>query len=112
MTENWASCFCRVNGALASIMLDLGLRAEAPLPLKPWLLCVWVYFRQPRPDGLSDEQEAPVLFAMEDALTTNLNPRCGALLSGRITTAGRREFYFYAERKDGFAECVKKALKA
>jgi regulator of RNase E activity RraB len=110
MTDNWKPYLCNVNGKLASILVNLGLRGSAPISSKPWLLWVWVYFQSPRPDGLSDDREAPTLYKIEDALTPRLAQACQALLSGRITTEGRREFYFYAEAKAGFRKAVADAL--
>lgn len=110
MVDDWASYFCKVNDKLASIFLNLGLASEAPMTLKPWLLWVWVYFQAPRPDGLSDGKEAPELFLVEDALNLQVDRACKGILCGRITTEGRREFYFYAETKDGFGSAIEIAL--
>jgi uncharacterized protein (TIGR01619 family) len=111
MTDNWKPYVCNVNGKLASVLVNLGLRESVPIPSKPWLLWVWVYFQSPRPDGLSDSKEAPTLYKIEDALTPSVARECQAILSGRITTEGRREFYFYGEAKDGFRKAVREALK-
>jgi hypothetical protein len=110
MTDNWKPYLCNVNGKLASILVNLGLRDSVPISSKPWLLWVWVYFQSPRPDGLSDGKEAPTLYKIEDALKPRLDQACQALLSGRITTEGRREFYFYGDTKAGFRKAVADAL--
>ena len=110
MTENWKPYLCNVNGKLASIFVNLGLRDAVPIASKPWLLWTWVYFQTPRDDGLSDSKEAPTLFKIEDALNLCVSRSCRALPCGRITTEGRREFYFYGETKDGFREAVAVAL--
>jgi uncharacterized protein (TIGR01619 family) len=110
MTENWKPYLCNVNGQLASIFVNLGLREAVPIASKPWLLWTWVYLQSPRPDGLSDSAEAPTLFKIEDALDSSLARNCRAISSGRITTEGRREFYFYGETRDGFGEAVATAL--
>jgi hypothetical protein len=55
-------------------------------------------------------KEAPILYKIEDALTLCLFRACQALLCGRITTEGRREFDFYGETKDGFRRAVREAL--
>jgi len=68
MGDNWKPYLCNVNGKIASIFVNLGLQNEAPLASKPWLLWTWVYFKTPRPDGLSESKEAPTLFNIEDAL--------------------------------------------
>jgi regulator of RNase E activity RraB len=111
MPDAWDFYFARVNGALASLFVDLGIRRSVPDPQKPWLLWAWVYFRQPREDGLSSAEEAPRLFQIEDALTKSVEGTTQARLVGRITTAGRREFYFYGARTDGFQEAVVNVLK-
>ena len=110
MTDNWKSCLCNVNEKLSSIFVNLSLRSEAPILSKPWLLWVWVYFQAPRGDGLSDGREAPTLFKIEDALVAYIGPRCRAILCGRITTDGRREFYFYGETREGLVPAVHSAL--
>jgi len=112
MTDQWDFYFCTVNDSLASIFLNMGLREQAPLPAKPWLLWVWIYFRSPREDGLSNSDEAPTLHQIENALASALSETCGAILGGRITTEGRREFYFYGETCDGFEITAKNCLAA
>jgi uncharacterized protein (TIGR01619 family) len=112
MTDNWKPYLSNVNGKLASILVNLGLRESVPMSSKQRLLWVWVYFKSPRPDGLSDSKEAPILYNIEDALAPSLARECQAILSGRITTEGRREFYFYGETNDGFANAVRNAMKS
>ncbi len=114
MTEesnNWKPYLCNVNGKLGSILVNLGIRKVVPIKTKPWLLWTWVYFQSPRPDGLSDSKEAPILYSIEDALDSRLAETCKAIPCGRITTDGRREFYFYGETKDGFDQAVEAALR-
>jgi len=110
MTEKWKPYLCNVNGKRASIFLDLELIKSAPIVSKPLLLWAWVYMRAPRPDGLSDSEEAPTLYRIEDALNASLAQEFSAIPCGRITTEGRREFYFYGEKKDGLEAAVKRAL--
>jgi uncharacterized protein (TIGR01619 family) len=110
MPEDWDFYLCKVNGVLASIALDLGLRMSIPDLSKPDLLWVWVYFQSPRPDGLSDSSEFDVLISIEEKLTETLESRFNAILSGRITTDGRREFYYYGLHSDSFESAVAGAL--
>ena len=111
MTETWKSYFCNVNDELASIALDLGLRPDAPMATKPWLLWVWIYMRSPRPDGLSASSEFDVLAKIEDELSKELGRACEAIQSGRITTKGHSEFYFYCKDSDDFKSTVKTVMK-
>ncbi len=110
MSDTWDFYFANVNDVIASLFVDLGIRDSAPNTDRPWLLWAWVYFREPRDDGLSGSEEAPILNDIEDALTEELEEVLGAELVGRITTAGRREFYFYGPRPDEFEEVVGRAL--
>ena len=95
MQHDWEPYIGRVNDKLASILVDLGLRLEIPDSTRPWLLWVWLKLKSPRPDGLSDWSEFELLSAIEDRLTQSLSQKCNAILSGSITTLGRREFYYY-----------------
>jgi Family of unknown function (DUF695)/Regulator of ribonuclease activity B len=111
MADNWKPYLCNVNGKLASIFVNLGLRGDVPIAAKPWLLWTWVYFQTPRSDGLSDGKGAPTLYKIEDALEVCVGRTCQATPCGRITTEGRREFYFYGETKSGFSQAVEAALQ-
>lgn len=112
MSDRWDFYLCRVNDALASISLNLGLRPDVPQAQRPQLLWVWVPLRSPRPDGLSAKEEADTLWAIEDALKPALARECDATLVGRITTCGRREFYFYAPSGDSLDATVAAAMAA
>jgi hypothetical protein len=100
MPEDWNFYFCNVNDVLASVFLDLGLRELVPDRGKPNLLWVWVYLKWPRDDGLSASSEFESLKAIEEKLTKTMTERFAAVLCGRITTDGRREFYYYAPRSE------------
>jgi uncharacterized protein (TIGR01619 family) len=110
MREDWNSYFCNVNDVLASIFLNLDLRESAPDKSKPNLLWVWVDMRWPREDGLSSSSEFDVLCAIEDKLTDTMLGALDAVFCGRITTAGRREFYFYGPRSENLRAVVEGAL--
>lgn len=111
MSDTWDFYFANVNDAAASLFVDLGIRDSVPIAERPWLLWMWVYFRTVREDGLSSSDEAPILYDIEDALTREVKDSVNGELVGRITTAGRREFYFYGPRPSGFEEAVSRALK-
>jgi Family of unknown function (DUF695)/Regulator of ribonuclease activity B len=110
MSDEWNFYFCRVNDKSASIALDLGLRKQVPDRSKPNLLWVWVYFKSPRPDGLSDSSEFDLLTAIEEKLTETMGRNFNAILSGRITTDGHREFFYYGSHSDEFESAVADAM--
>ncbi|HKW65016.1 MAG TPA: DUF695 domain-containing protein [Candidatus Acidoferrum sp.] len=110
MPEDWNFYICNVNDKLSSIFLNLGLRQQVPDKCRPNLLWVWVYLRWPREDGLSDSSEFEWLKAIEEQLTASLAERFDAVLCGRITTDGRREFYYYAARTHDHESTVNTAM--
>src|SRR5579862_9059890 len=110
MAGDWTSYFCNVNDVLASIFLNLELRASLPDKNRPNLLWVWVYMRSPREDGLSSQSEFDVLCAIDDMLNEKLSEKFDAVFCGRITTAGRREFYYYAAHSEQLQTEVENAL--
>jgi uncharacterized protein (TIGR01619 family) len=110
MSEDWNFYLCNVNNVLASIALDLGLRKLVPDKSRPILLWIWVYLKRPREDGLSASSEFDSLIEVENKLTNTMIERFGAILCGRITTDGRREFYYYAPRSERLEMVVQDAM--
>jgi regulator of RNase E activity RraB len=112
LSDEWDFYFARVNDAVASIFVDLGVKPEAPIEARPWLLFVWLRLDKPRPDGLSSSEEAQKLNEIGAALDATISATCGAQLVGRITGAGRREFYFYAAEPGALEEAAAQCMKS
>jgi regulator of RNase E activity RraB len=110
MSDDWNFYFSNVNNVLASIFLNLGLRKLVPDKSKPNLLWVWVDLRWPRKDGLSASMEFDSLKAIDEKLNATMITRFDAVLCGRITTDGRREFYYYAPRLERLEVAVEDAM--
>jgi hypothetical protein len=97
MTSKWDFYQCTVNQKPASIYLDLALRPTAPDPTRATLLIVWLDLRFPDPEHrMASDAEFDVLGAIEDRLAAGFASAYGSTYAGRITTDGRREFYFYS----------------
>jgi len=111
LSDDWDFYFARVNDAVSSIFVDLGVRADAPLETRPWLLWVCVRLLTPKDDGLASNEESATLQAMGEALDAMVAPTCGAQLVGRVTGSGRREFYFYAAEPGELPGAVETAMK-
>lgn len=94
MSDRWNFYSLHVDDQPASIMLDMGIAADAPVPGFPILGLVDVTMRQPRPDGLSSQEEFEALCAIGDALSAAA-AQAGMLYVGRLTSDGRRCFYFH-----------------
>jgi len=111
MSSQWDFYFSNVNNSLASIFVDLGLQKIAPSADNPWLLWVWVQFNHPREDGLSSAEEYAVLLQIEDSLKEAVGTAVNGFPAGRITTDGRREFYFYGPTFAGFDDAVARCME-
>lgn len=97
MAAQWDFFQCKVNGKPASVYLDMALRRSAPDKQRHALLVVEIGLLHPdSSNGMSTDAEFDALVAIEDQLAESLKEDLGAIYAGRITTAGRREFYFYA----------------
>lgn len=112
MSDEWDFYFGRVNGAVSSIFVDLGIRPDVPVEKRPWLLWVFVPLQSPTAEGLSSNSEGARLHEIGEALDAHISAACGAQMVGRITGAGRREFYFYGEEPGPLEEAVAQAMKA
>jgi hypothetical protein len=94
MRSKWDFYQCQVLGKPASVYLDLGL---VPAPGQALLLIVWLDLRAPDPGHrMATDAEFDALGALEDRLTALFKAAYGCTYAGRITTDGRREFYFYS----------------
>lgn len=111
MSDTWDFYFANVNDEFASLFVDLGLAEVVPDAGRPWLLWTWVYLNAPSEEGMSTSEEAPRLDAIEEALMEAVEGATAGELVGRITTAGRREFYFYGPTHIGFEEAVARTMR-
>lgn len=98
-TSDWQSYICKINGELASVFVDLALSSIVPLPTKQKLAWLWIRLMKPRDDGLSSDEEYESLSDFEDDLEATLAKSKSCVYAGRITTKGRREFYFYVDNE-------------
>jgi hypothetical protein len=60
----------------------------------------------PRPDGFSSNEEFETLNAIEDAMTDALTEGGAVLFVGRVTSAGWRQFFFYASDVSDWGERI------
>jgi uncharacterized protein (TIGR01619 family) len=92
---DWDFYFSNVDDIIGSFYIDLGLSKVAPVNDKPNLVWVSVNMNSPREDGLSSNEEFDTLSAIEDRLQKLITAKHNSIYAGRLTTAGRRDFYFY-----------------
>ncbi len=109
MSEEWDFYFCQVDDKPASIFVDLGIREQTPMATLPNRAYLSISMRQPRPDGLSSQDEYDALRALEDAVSTRLNSS-SAIYVGRNTCGGLRDFWFYVANAEQWSPLVEKFM--
>lgn len=111
MSDNWEMYFTNVDDESAAVLVDLGVAETAPDPERPILLWMWLHLQSPTDEGFADDAEEPRLIQIEDAFIDAVELTTGAVMVGRVTTCGRREFYFYAKSSEGFEDSVAEAMQ-
>jgi regulator of RNase E activity RraB len=111
MTDDWDFYFLQVDDQPASIYVDLGARAAAPVAGLPHMAYVRLRMRDPRDDGLSSREEFDTLVAIEDALSAAL-VGAGTGYVGRCTTNGCRDFFYYVADPGDWPARVAACLQA
>lgn len=111
MSDQWEMYFSSVDEQPAAILVDIGVGETAPDPDRPILLWVWLQMKSPDDNGFASEQEESKLTRIEDTFIDAVELTTGAALVGRVTTCGRREFYFYAKSEEGFDDTIAEAMQ-
>ena len=91
----WDFYFSNVDDKLSSIAVDLALNEIAPIENQPNLVWVSIPMNNPRPDGLSSNEESTILADIEDAIADSLTNKLGATQCGRLTSNNFRDLYFF-----------------
>ncbi|ANH67134.1 DUF695 domain-containing protein [Mitsuaria sp. 7] len=111
MTDDWDFYSALVDDKPASIYVDLGAEALAPVAALSHMAYLRLRMRQPRDDGLSSQAEFDQLIVIEDALEAALCDDLTAYV-GRNTSDGCRDFYFYVSAPDTWTERVAATMKS
>lgn len=109
MTDDWDVYFTHVENKPASMLLDLGIAAEAPVPALSVMAYVTVDFLEPDANGFCAEGEHERLMQLEDALIPAVTHE-NCLYVGQCTTDGQREFFFYMDNARGLEERIETVM--
>lgn len=112
MSDHWDFYPLLVDDEPASIFLDLGIAASAPVDGHHLAVFVQVPMLRPRPDGLSSQEEFDDLVRIEDELTRIAREGDRALYVGRNTTGGNRDFFFYTRDSEPFLGALREVADA
>ena len=111
LPQNWDFFMCRIEGAPASIRTNLALIEVAPLEGLTQRLQFYIKMKKPRPDGLSSNEEYPILCDIEDAIGEKAGAT-GAVLAGVVKSEGFLELWFYTQNAKTLAKTCEEALQA
>ena len=110
LPQNWDFFMCRIEGAPASIRTNLALIEVAPLEGLSQRLQFYIKMQNPRPDGLSSNEEYPILCDIEDAIGEKAGAT-GAVLAGVVRSEGFLELWFYTQNPEALAKTCEDALQ-
>ena len=110
LPQNWDFFMCRIEGAPASIRTNLALIEIAPLEGLSQRLQFYIKMQNPRPDGLSSNEEYPILCDIEDAIGEKAEAT-GAVLAGVVKSEGFLELWFYTQNAEALAKTCEEALQ-
>jgi len=111
LPQNWDFFMCRIEGAPASIRTNLALIEVAPLEGLTQRLQFYIKMQNPRPDGLSSNEEYPILCDIEDAIGDKAEAT-GAVSAGVVKSEGFLELWFYTQNAKTLAKTCEEALQA
>ena len=109
MSDDWDVYFTHVEDKPASMLLDLGIAPEAPIPGLSVMAYISVEFLDPDEHGFSKSGEYPRLMEIEDTLVPALTHET-SIFVGRCTTGGQRDFFFYMDNAKGVEERVEAVM--
>ncbi|WP_314288188.1 DUF695 domain-containing protein [Capnocytophaga sputigena] len=110
LPQNWDFFMCRIEGAPASIRTNLALIEVAPLEGLTQRLQFYIKMQNPRPNGLSSNEEYPILCDIEDAIGEKAEAT-GAVLAGVVRSEGFLELWFYTQNAKTLAKTCEEALQ-
>jgi uncharacterized protein (TIGR01619 family) len=91
----WDFYFSNVDDKFSSIAVDLALSRIAPIQSQHNLVWISITMNNPRPDGLSSNEESGILGEIEDAIEASLKNKFEATFCGRLTSNNFRDLYFF-----------------
>lgn len=110
LSKDWDHYLFKLGDDLASVYLDLGIAAAAPVAEHAHSVRISVALRQPAENGMSTDGEFEDLIALEDDLVSRVHGE-NAIYVGRLTTRGTRVFYLYAADADLLTRDVSAAIQ-
>lgn len=110
--ENWAAYLSTIDdGAVGSIVVDLGLRDVAPVAGLTELLIIEIPMHRASDNGLPSNEEFPVLADIEKAFEETLTTALGCIFAGHLHCEGTTSLYFYIERGTDIDDLLQRSIQ-
>ena len=109
MSDDWDVYFTHVDDKPASMLLDLGIGKEAPIPGLSIMVYVSIDLQDPDEQGMSKRSEFNRLMELEDALVPALTGET-SIFVGRCSTNGQRDFFFYMDTSEGVEDRITEVM--
>ena len=97
MSDQWETYFCQIDNNVGSILLDFGIRDQAPLSNHTDLTWLCIHVNAVRCDGFPESEEFEQLNQVEDSIEAVVaNANGDICYVGRSTSDGKRLLFFYS----------------
>ena len=97
--QNWNFYMCRVDDKPASIRLNLALSNIAPVEDYKHRISIFIKMNNPTEDGLSSNEEYPILCDIEDKVINKLE-KLEDIFAGTVKSQGRLELYVFTKNPE------------
>jgi uncharacterized protein (TIGR01619 family) len=109
MSEEWGVFFRETDGNPASFFVDLGIRDTVPVAELPERVQLRLRMLDPDSNGFPTSQEFERLNAIDELLDVAVD-RPDATFAGRVSSDGRREYFYYTSDGKQLTNAIQKAL--
>ena len=109
--DHWEIYVTYVDDNPAVILVDIGVAEAVPVSDLPTLVWIWIHLKTTDEEGFPSEDEDFRLNEIEDLITEGMGD-LRLRYVGRITTDGRREFYFYTNDAAQFQAAATAAMSS
>lgn len=111
--EDWAAYLTTVdNDKVGSILVDLGLKAIAPISNKPRRLRVDIIMNSPGENGLPTQSEFASLNGIDEKLSVGMKRNIGAIYAGHLYCQGTMSLYYYLGNDDEFETEISESMSS
>ena len=107
--QNWNFYMCHINNKPASIHFNLALCNIAPVEDYKYRISIFIKMNNPTEDGLSSDEEYPILCDIEDKVIEKLKT-LEDIFAGTVKSQGKLELYVFTKNPKKTKKLCKEAL--